>query len=94
MLLYIERWLKVSYQTEKGEQIERTQGVPQGSVIGPPLANLFMHYAFDEWMKRNYPHIPFERYADDAICHCNSLAEAEQLVVAVRRRLNVTNVET
>ena len=69
MLLYIERWLKVPYQTKDGELIERTMGVLQGSVIGPVLANLFLHYVFDKWMEVNYPEVPFERYADDTICH-------------------------
>lgn len=70
MLLYIERWLKVPYQTTDGAMTERTMGVPQDSVIGQVLANLFLHYVFDMWMMKNYPSIPFERYADDTICHC------------------------
>lgn len=89
ILLYIERWLKVPYQTKDGEQIRREQGVAQGSVVGPILANLFMHYAFDEWMKRNHPHIPFERYADDTICHCRSREEAEHLKTLIIDRLAV-----
>jgi len=87
VLLYIERWLKVPYQTNDGQQIRRENGVPQGSVIGPLVANLFMHYAFDEWMKRNYPQIPFERYADDTICHCRTREEAEQLKMVIMKRL-------
>jgi len=87
ILLYIERWLKVPYETEDGIQKERVQGVPQGSVIGPLLSNLFMHYAFDEWMRRNYEHIPFERYADDTICHCKSKVEAEELKAKIAARL-------
>src|SRR5258707_3174069 len=67
VLLYIERWLKAPVQMEDGSVVPRTAGTPQGGVIGPLLANLFLHYAFDMWMTRTYPTIPFERYADDAI---------------------------
>ena len=88
ILLYIERWLKVSYETGKGERIERTMGVPQGAVISPVLANLFMHYVFDKWMKIHYPHIPFERYADDTICHCRTKAEAQQMQAIIMNRLS------
>src|SRR6516165_5181681 len=64
VLLYIERWLKAPVQMEDGSVVPRTAGTPQGGVISPLLANLFLHYAFDAWMSRNYPHIPFERYAE------------------------------
>jgi retron-type reverse transcriptase len=64
-LLYIERWLTASAVSPDGQPVERIKGVPQGSVIGPVLMNLFMTYAFDECMKREYPKTPFCRYADD-----------------------------
>lgn len=79
MLLYIERWLKAPVQQPDGTLVQREKGVPQGGVISPLLANLFLHYAFDEWMKRNFPRIPFERYADDAIVHCRSERQAQWL---------------
>ena len=66
-LLYIERWLKAPVQTAEGSLIERERGTPQGGVVSPLLANLFLHYAFDKWMQRNHPGIPFERYADDGV---------------------------
>src|SRR3984893_8791990 len=86
VLLYIERWLKAPVQMEDGSVEPRTAGTPQGGVISPLLANLFLHYAFDAWMARNYPHIPFERYADDAICHCKSAEEARALWSALQDR--------
>ena len=86
MLLYIERWLKAPVQMEDGSVVPRTAGTPQGGVISPLLANLSLHYAFDAWMSRKYPHIPFERYADDAICHCKSAEEARALWSALQER--------
>jgi group II intron reverse transcriptase/maturase len=86
-LLYVERWLKAPVQMEDGSIVARTTGTPQGGVISPLLANLFLHHAFDMWMAREFPAIPFERYADDAICHCRSEAEARVLQDALTARL-------
>ena len=71
---------------EEGSIVPRTAGTPQGGVISPLLANLFLHYAFDMWMAREFPHIPFERYADDASCHCKSAGEARALWKALADR--------
>ena len=87
ILLYIRRWIKVPYVKTDGGQIEREKGVPQGSVIGPLLANLFLHFVFDKWMTIRHPSILFERYADDTICHCKTKEEAEELRMSVRARL-------
>ena len=86
MLLYIERWLKAPVQMPDGSLAVRERGTPQGGVVSPVLANLFLHYAFDVWMHRNHPGIPFERYADDAICHCSSEEQAAALRVALENR--------
>jgi group II intron reverse transcriptase/maturase len=93
VLLYIERWLKAPVQLEDGRLIHRGKGTPQGGVISPLLANLFLHYVFDKWMQRYYPQVPFERYADDGICHCKSKAEAEGLQVAIERRFAECGLE-
>jgi RNA-directed DNA polymerase len=86
LLLCIERWLRAPVQMEDGSIVPRTAGTPQGGIISPLLANLFLHYAFDIWMAREFPHIPFERYADDAICHCKSAEEARALWSALADR--------
>ena len=78
--LYIERWLKALAEDDKGTIWERSAGTPQGGVISPLLANLFLHYAFDKWMERMHGGNPFERYADDIVIHCRTQAEAEGLL--------------
>ncbi len=93
MLLYIERWLKVGMMEEGGSVEKRDKGTPQGGVISPLLANLFLHYAFDVWMKRNHPSIVFERYADDIIVHCQSQREAEELLEAIKERMEAVQLE-
>lgn len=87
VLLYIERWLKAPVSMSDGTLVNREKGTAQGAVVSPVLANLFLHYAFDRWMQENHPNIPFERYADDAICHCRSEAEARSLRAALEARL-------
>ena len=87
LLLYIERWLKAPAQLEDGTLVSRGKGSPQGSVISPLLANLFLHYAFDEWMRRNNSSIPFERYADDILVHCKSEGQARWIKSAIEKRL-------
>ena len=78
-VLYIERWLAAGVLMPDGTIQERQQGTPQGGVISPLLANLYLHYAFDQWMTREHPGVLFERYADDIICHCDSRQQAEAL---------------
>ncbi len=93
VLLYVERWLKAPAQLEDGTEEPRDKGTPQGGVISPVLANLFLHYVFDEWMRRKHPAIPFERYADDMIVHCRSLEEAEQLRRTIEGRMRECRLE-
>lgn len=87
VLLYIERWLKAPVMMADGSLVAQECGTPQGGVISPLLANLFLHYAFDKWMDRENPHVPFERYADDIICHCRTEGEARRLWRQVGDRL-------
>jgi RNA-directed DNA polymerase len=93
ILLYIERWLKAPFQQNDGTQLERTIGTPQGGVISPVLANLFLHYVFDKWMERNYPQNPFCRYADDGITHCRTEAEARLLLKSLDVRFKECGLE-
>jgi RNA-directed DNA polymerase len=85
-VLYIERWLKASVMHADGSIEERFRGTPQGGVISPLLANLFLHYAFDVWMQRDWASIWFERYADDAICHCETEQQAQMLRESLQER--------
>jgi RNA-directed DNA polymerase len=93
VILYCTRWLQAPMQGIDGMCVERTKGTPQGGVISPLLANLFLHYAFDTWMDRNYQGQPFERYADDIVCHCKSMKEANQLKGAIKARLQEVGLE-
>lgn len=91
--LYVERWLTAPVRHRNGYQEKRSQGTPQGGVISPLLANLFLHYALDAWMEREQASIPFERYADDVVYHCRHSFEADRLLAALKRRLKECGLE-
>jgi len=93
VLLYISRWLKAPMQMPDGTITAREKGTPQGSPISPILANLFMHYAFDVWMDREFPGCPFERYADDIAAHCDTEDQAQVLRAAIAERLGTLGLE-
>jgi RNA-directed DNA polymerase len=93
VLLYIERWLTAPMQNEDGRLCRRERGTPQGGVISPLLANLFLHYAFDRWMAGNFPKVPFCRYADDGLIHCRSLGQAHYLKNRLADRLKECGLE-
>jgi RNA-directed DNA polymerase len=92
-LLYIERWLKAPMVSEAGERIERSRGTPQGGVVSPILSNTFLHYAFDLWMARTHPDLPWCRYADDGLVHCRSEQEATALKAELYARLAACGLE-
>ncbi len=93
ILLYVQRWLEAPMQREDSSLVARDLGSPQGSAISPLLANLFMHYAFDRWMQREFPSVAFERYCDDVVVHCVSKAQAEFVKAAIGRRLQECGLE-
>jgi RNA-directed DNA polymerase len=93
ILLYVERWLKAPLQQEDGTLVERDRGTPQGSSISPLLANLFLHYAFDVWMAKQFPDLQFERYCDDGVVHCRSEWRAQYVRDAIARRLAQCGLE-
>jgi len=93
ILLYVERWLKAPLQQADGTLVARDRGTPQGSAISPLIANLFMHYAFDAWMARDFPGIWFERYCDDAVVHCASEKQARHMRAAIAARLAEVGLE-
>jgi RNA-directed DNA polymerase len=87
VVLYVKRWLAAPLQLPDGTMQQRDRGTPQGSPVSPVLANLFMHYAFDAWLAREYPAVQFERYADDAVVHCVTQRQAQQVLAALQDRM-------
>ena len=91
--MYVKRWLEAPVATANGELIAKEgKGTPQGGVISPLLANLYLHYSFDKWMEKNYSEIPFVRYADDMVIHCKSEQQANYILDKIKTRLNACNL--
>jgi RNA-directed DNA polymerase len=93
VLLYAQRWLKAGVEQEDGSISARTKGTPQGGVISPLLANIYLHHGFDKWMNEINPQNSFERYADDIIIHCSSKGQAEQLLEKLKERMQQFGLE-
>ena len=93
VVLYVKRWLAAPLHLPDGTLQERDRGTPQGSAISPALANLFMHYAFDIWLAREFPLVRFERYADDVVVHCVSEHQARKVLAALHERMAGVGLE-
>ena len=93
VLLYIERWLKAPMEMEDGRQVVRNRGTPQGGVVSPVLANLFLHYTLDAWMRREMRSVRFCRYADDGVVHCRSEVQAQLVMRKLKARLRECGLE-
>ena len=93
ILLYVQRWLEAPLQMADDTLVPRTKGTPQGGVISPLLANIFLHLAFDDWMHKTYPNVPFERYADDVIVHCKTETQAKAVFRSIEQRLAQCKLE-
>jgi RNA-directed DNA polymerase len=93
VLLYVRRWLAAPLQQQDGTLVARDRGTPQGSSISPVLANLYLHYAFDMWLVREFPTVTFERYCDDAVIHCASEEQARQVRAGLAQRLAAVGLE-
>lgn len=92
--LYVERWLKMPIQKKDGTlQQKEGKGTPQGGVISPLLANLYLHFSLDMWLSKHFPQVNFVRYADDIVIHCNSKEEAETVLEAVKQRLTEVKLQ-
>lgn len=86
VLLYVERWLRAGIVQRDGNYVERTSGTPQGGVISPLLANIFLHVVFDKWMEQHHGTKPFERYADDIVVHCKTERQAKYMMREIKSR--------
>jgi group II intron reverse transcriptase/maturase len=93
IVLYVERWLKTPFKMQNGAIVERTAGTPQGGVISPVLANLFMHYVFDDFMNKEFPNVPWTRYADDGCLNCVSLRQAKYIIKVLGKRFKTFGLE-
>lgn len=93
VIMYAKRWLTSPMKNSKGEVTIREKGTPQGGVISPILANLFLHYTFDKWFEKYYPSLSFVRYADDIIVHCNSEEESKEVLNAIKERMSACELE-
>ena len=93
VILYVERWLKTSFKMQDGTIVERIAGTPQGGVISPVLANLFMHYVFDDYMSKEFPNINWVRYADDGALNCVSLKQAKYMIKVLEKRFKLFGLE-
>jgi RNA-directed DNA polymerase len=93
VLWYIDRWLRAPVQMPDGTLVNREKGTPQGGVVSPLLANLVWHYTVDVWRQRHHPDIPFERYAEEAGCHCRTEGQAQSLRQELEQRVTECRLE-
>jgi group II intron reverse transcriptase/maturase len=94
ILLYVERWLQAPVALPNGTvKHPEGKGTPQGGVISPVLANIFMDIVFDKWLEKRYSDVAFERYADDIVVHCHNIRQALRLLEAITQRLKDCKLE-